>query len=311
MATGARRTAFVTDATGFVGIELIRILAARGHEVLALADSIEAARLVRRAGAVAIMGDLRTPGRWQDEAAADWVFHLSPLAIGRGRLFRASATRSARLMTDRHLLEAIAGGPTRRIVYAADLSGHRAAGGHPVTEDEPLLPSRPGRGVDPALDRLDGYALAGLPIVTAIPGCIYGDGSWLRTLVVEPIVAGRRVLQFGRPGPLVSPIHVHDCARALVHLAEHKTATGRYFLANSEPARINEFAATVARLADRPLRVWRLPAGAARLLAGPPLARYLHSNVVFSNSRLRGIGFRFDYPTLDQGLRQVLGTARV
>jgi hypothetical protein len=28
---------------------------------------------------------------------------------------------------------------------------------------------------------------------------------------------------------------------------------------------------------------------------------------VFSNIRLRGIGFRFVYPTLDQGLRQVLG----
>jgi hypothetical protein len=29
---------------------------------------------------------------------------------------------------------------------------------------------------------------------------------------------------------------------------------------------------------------------------------------VFSNVRLRGIGFRFRYPTLGHGLQQVLGT---
>ena len=25
-----------------------------------------------------VMGDLLEPGQWQDEAAADWVFHLPP-----------------------------------------------------------------------------------------------------------------------------------------------------------------------------------------------------------------------------------------
>ncbi len=72
----------------------------------------------------------------------------------------------------------------------------------------------------PALDRLDGYIVAGLPIVTAFPGWVYGNGSWFRERVIEPVMAGRRVLQFGDTGPWVSPIHVHDCARALVHLAE-------------------------------------------------------------------------------------------
>jgi NAD dependent epimerase/dehydratase family enzyme len=29
---------------------------------------------------------------------------------------------------------------------------------------------------------------------------------------------------------------------------------------------------------------------------------------VFSNIRLRGTGFRFTYPTLEEGLQQILGT---
>ena len=50
----------------------------------------------------------------------------------------------------------------------------------------------------------------------------------------------------------VSPIHVDDCARALVHLAEHGEPGGRYFLVNSDPIRLHEFASAFARLAQRP-----------------------------------------------------------
>ena len=105
----------------------------------------------------------------------------------------------------------------------------------------------------------------------------------------------------------MSPIHVHDCARALVHLAEHGEAGGRYFLVNSDPIRMHEFAGTFARLANRPLRVWRVPAAATRLVVGRVLADDLLADAVFSNIRLRGIGFRFEYPTLEQGLQQILG----
>jgi NAD dependent epimerase/dehydratase family enzyme len=70
---------------------------------------------------------------------------------------------------------------------------------------------------------------------------------------------------------------------------------------------MHEFAGTFARLADRPLRVWRVPAAATRLVVGPVLADDVHADAVFSNIRLRGIGFRFQYPTLEQGLQQVIG----
>jgi len=49
-----------------------------------------------------------------------------------------------------------------------------------------------------------------------------------------------------------------------------------------------------------------VPAAATRLVVGPVLADHLQTDAVFSNIRLRGLGFRFLYPTLDQGLRQVL-----
>jgi nucleoside-diphosphate-sugar epimerase len=310
MADDARATVFVTGADAFLGIELVKVLVARGHQVFALTRSLEAARSVRRAGAMPVMGDLLTPGKWQDEAAADWVFHLEstrsihPIRMRLTRTHAASMTR-ARVSMDRNLLDAVSAGATQRIVYVADIRFYGAVGPRPITEDEPPRPSVFGTRLLPAIDRLEGYGLAGLPIVTAFPGLVYGKGSWFRELVMEPVVAGRRVLQFGTTGPLVSPIHVHDCVRALVHLVEHGERGGRYFLVNSEPAWFNAFATTFARIANRPLRVWRLPAIAARLAGGAALGGYLQSDAVFSNIRLRGTGFRFDYPTLEQGLQQV------
>jgi nucleoside-diphosphate-sugar epimerase len=305
MAGNARATTFVTGSDGFLGTELVKLLVSRGHRVVALTRSVEGAEAMRRTGAVPVTGDLLTPGRWQDEAAADWVFHLSPPPVDRGRIVlkRAATMARARLSLDANLLDAVSTGATRRIVYVADTSCYGAAGARPITEDEPPHPSPPGRCLLPALDRLDGYVLAGLPIVTAIPG-----GSWFRELVIEPVRSGRRVLQFGKTGPLVSPIHVHDCARALVHLTEHGETGGRYFVANSEPVRTSEFAKTFARLAHRPLRVWRLPTAAAPFVIGPAWAGYPQADAVLSNIRLRGIGFRFEYPTLEHGVGQVLRT---
>jgi nucleoside-diphosphate-sugar epimerase len=282
---------------------------ARGRRVFGLTESVEAAARVRRAGVVPVMGNPLESGQWQDEAAADWVFHLPPHPVGGSWLTRRRADflARARLLMDGLLLDAVAAGATRLIVYVADACCYGATGPHPITEDEPLRPSTRARDLTHALDRIDGYVVAGLPIVTALHGLVYGNASWFRERVIEPVMAGRRVLQFGNTGRLVSPIHVQDCARALVHLAEHGEPGRRYFLVNSDPIRMHEFAGTFARLANRPLRVRRVPAPVARLVVGPLLADDIRTDAVFSNIRLRGIGFRFRYPTLEQGLRQVLG----
>ena len=208
---------------------------------------------------------------------------------------------------DAHLLDAVAAAATRRIVYVSDASYYGATGPRPITEDAPPRPSAWGRCLAPALDRVEGYTLAGLPIVTAFPGWIYGNASWFRRRVIEPVMSGRRVLHFGSTGPWVSPIHVEDCARGLVHLAERGEVGGRYFIVNSDPIRLHDFATTFARLADRTLRRWSFPEATARILAGEILADQILADAVFSNIRLRGIGFRFNYPTLERGLQQVLG----
>jgi len=307
MASDQGATTFITGAAGFLGIELIKVLVSSGHRVVGLTHSIAAAHRVRHAGGVPVMGDLLKDGRWQDEASADWVFHLPPHPTGwRTRWARVDSLARERVLMDAHLLDAVAAGATRRVVYVANTSWYGAMGFRAITEDESPRPTGWGRRFAPALDRLDGYIVAGAPIVTALPGCVYGNGSWFKKRIIEPVAAGRRVVQFGTARRWVSPIHVHDCARALVHLAEHGEPGSRYFLVNDDPIQLHEFAETFARLANRSLRLWRMPV-AAGLVIGSILGDPAQTDAVFSNIRLRGLGFRFRYPTLEQGIAQVLG----
>lgn len=98
MARDARATTFVTGAAGFIGAELVKVLVARGHHVVGLTPTPDAARRVRQAGGIPVTGDLLRPGKWQDEAAADWVFHLPPRLFCESRLSRKRAvTRPLRV----------------------------------------------------------------------------------------------------------------------------------------------------------------------------------------------------------------------
>jgi nucleoside-diphosphate-sugar epimerase len=310
--TGATRPAvFVTGAAGFIGSALVRTLSAAGHRTLGLAPTMDAAERIRRAGATPVAGNLLAPGGWQDEAAAaDWVFHLPPHPSFGSRLsaVRAASIARERVAMDAHLLDAVAGGAAARIVYVGDSRFYGATGTRPVTEDAPPRPSARGRCFAPALDRVDGYVVAGLPIVTAFPGWVYGSTSWLRVHVIDRVLADRPVAHFGSPGALVSPIHVDDCARALLHLAGRGEAGGRYFVVNTDPVRLPAFAETLARLAGRRLRTRRETRAGARLRLGPLLADFVESDAAYSNIRLRSTRFQFRYPTLDDGLTQILET---
>ncbi len=314
MTIGGRVTSFVTNAAGFIGTELVKVLVAGGHQVIGLVPSVESALRVRRAGATAVVGELSKPGQWQDEAGTEWVFHIPPqppMHEARGGRRHAASLMRERVSMDANLLDAVANGTTRRVIYVADSSCYGITGPRPITEDAPLRPGSWRRCLSPALDRLDGYLVAGLPVVTALPGWIYGNGAWFRERILEPIMSGGRVLQFGASRNWISPIHVHDCARALVHLAERGEPGSRYFLVNSDPIQVQEFAETFARMAERPLKLRRLPQVAAQILGRTAAADRIDGDMVFSNIRLRGTGFHFSYPTLEAGLQEIVKAIEV
>jgi nucleoside-diphosphate-sugar epimerase len=247
-------------------------------------------------------------GPWQRALARSRrVVHLAqPLTFG-GKVTRrrAEAYRARRLVMDRRLLEAISP-ETERVVYVGGTSYYGNLGVELCDEDATPSPCGWGPYVAPAIEALGRYLERGLRIVTAFPGVVYGDGSWFRSHVLRPLAAGKRMLRVGGPSRWCSPIHVDDCARALVHLAEAGEVGRRYFVVDDRPVPFVELAERAAGAMQVPLRFLRVPVFVARLVVGPVVIDSLQADAVLSNARLRGLGFRCQYPSVEEGIPEVV-----
>lgn len=293
---------FVTGGTGFIGAEVVRLAVRAGHDVALLTRGARAPA----GGERVVRGDLRRRGGWEDAAAeAELVIHLAqPQAFsGRVTQARAEAYRNERLVLDANLLAAVS--PSAKVVYVAGTSFYGDLGVE--LRDESATPRPRGWGpyLSPAVHAVEGRARRGRGIVTAFPGYVYGDGSWFREYVIEPLVRGKKIHTLSGANRFASPIHVADCARALLHLGVHGQASERYFVVDDEPVRWDEFYARAARALERPLRVRRVSPTLMRLLIGGVVTDSLLSNAVLSNRKLKALGFSLDYPTSREGITDV------
>ncbi|PTL80666.1 NAD(P)-dependent oxidoreductase [Vitiosangium sp. GDMCC 1.1324] len=297
---------FVTGGTGFIGARFVPLAREAGYEVRVLTRSAQAAERWRQAGVTPVMGDLLTPGPWQEEAAAsEFVVHLAqPLTFG-GRVThkRAEAYREQRLRMDSLLLDSLKPGTVKRVLYVAGTSYYGDQGAQLVTEDAPPKPSGWGPYIAPAIESLPKHLARGLPLVEAYPGSVYGLGSWFVEYALEPLKAGRRL--FGLKETLtlcMSPIHVDDCARALLHLLEHGQVGQRYFVVDDEPVSFSGLIQVAATTLGVAYRKVILPRWLCHLAMGPVVTDSLTAEARLSNARLHSTGFQFLYPTVREGV---------
>jgi nucleoside-diphosphate-sugar epimerase len=251
--------ALVTGAAGFLGVALVRALAARGDPVRAL---------VRRPisdlelpGVEVTLGDATDPGSLRDAVRGiDVVFHLAGVrrATDPDEFLRVNAgsTRAA-------LDACLAAAPRlTRFVLAGSLT---AAGPSrtPRREGEPLAPVEPMGVSKEAAERIvRGYADR-IPITIARPPRIMGAGD-RENFILFRIAKAHLALSFGdRP---LSWIDVDDCARGFVALAERPEAVGEaFYLAAPGTTTVEEIMAEAARALG--VRAWRLPVPAPVLRA--------------------------------------------
>jgi nucleoside-diphosphate-sugar epimerase len=302
---------FVTGATGFIGRELVRRLASAGYDVLALTRRTDKADALRELGVTCVVGDLLRPSGWSGRAeSADLVVHLAqPLAFG-GRVTRSRAEtyRDERLEMDANLLAAARS--ARRIIYVAGTSYYGDTG--QGRADEAVAPRPRGWGpyIAPAIEQATHEAGRGLPLVMAFPGYVYGDGSWFREYVLRPLRSRARLHVVAGRSRVASPVHIVDCARALIHLLEHGEVGARYFVVDDEPQPWSTFYGRAAEAVGVPLRVRALSPRLLRLLVGPVVTDSLVCDTALSNERLRRLGFELEHPTTATGVPDVVRGAR-
>ena len=237
---------FVTGATGFLGGELVKQLIGRGHLVAAVVRSTEKAALLRTLGVELYVGDItvRDTLRLPMEGA-DGVFHTAAwYKIG------APATEHlaehVNVEGTRIVLETAHELKIPRVVYTSTVGVFGDTRGQLV--DESYYTEGPFLTEYDRTKWLAHYqvavplAAAGLPLVIAMPGAIYGPGDTSalhQTLAqllrgrlfvtprgvsfcwgyVEDVARGlRQAMDAGKPGEsylLTGPVHTFEDAFAL------------------------------------------------------------------------------------------------
>jgi nucleoside-diphosphate-sugar epimerase len=210
---------FVTGATGFLGGELVKQLVGRGHQVIALVRSPEKAAFLETLGVTLHTGDitdresLRAP--MQD---VDGVFHVAAwYKVG----VRDSSQLAEQVNVEgtRNVLEVARELQVPRIVYTSTVAV--------LGDTRGRLPDERVRVLEPKFlteyDRTKWMAhyevavpmlRAGLPLVIAMPGTVYGPGdtSGIHATLVQ-LLRGR--LMATPRGVAFAWVYIEDAARGL------------------------------------------------------------------------------------------------
>lgn len=225
----------VTGGSGFLGRYVIERLVDRGHEVVALARSADAAARVDALGASAIPGDL------DDPASVDAAFH----AAEAGALANVASLGFGHAPT---IVSAAEDAGLRRAVFVSTTAIFTALNAGSKTVRVAAEETIQASALDWTIIR---------------PTMIYGDpgdrniARLLRLLRKTPIVPlpgdGHRLQQ---------PVHAGDVADAIVAAVEREQAIGRaYDVAGPEPISFREVVEQSAEAVGRNPRLVSIPLG--------------------------------------------------
>jgi nucleoside-diphosphate-sugar epimerase len=311
---------FLAGATGAVGKQLIPVLVADGHAVVAMTRSPDKAAGLRSAGAEPVVAD-----GLDREAVRDAVARAQPqvvvhqmtalTAVSNMRKFEREFALTNRLRTEGtdNLLAAARAAGARRLVVQSFAGWPYAHEGGPVkTEDDPLDPDPPKqlRSTLDAIRHLEA-AVTGAGDVEGVVlryGGFYGPGTSLAPdgEHVEAI-RRRRFPIIGNGAGVWSFVHIADVAAATL-AAITGDGPGIYNVVDDEPAPVSEWLpALAAAIGAPPPR--RVPAWLGRLVAGSHTLMLMTESRGASNAKAkRDLGWRPAYPSWRAGFQTLAAT---
>ncbi|MBI2891086.1 MAG: NAD(P)-dependent oxidoreductase [Nitrospirae bacterium] len=333
-----QESALVTGASGFVGSHLVDALVDAGWAVTATCRR-RPSYLSRQkyAGVRYVAGDLNTSDGLGDAAAGQGtVFHA-------GALFDFFASRKDLETTNvegtRRLVETARRAGAKKFLYIS--SGAIYGTGYEnrlVAEKDPPLPTDKYAQTKWAGEQVvfEANGKDGLAVLSVRPGAIYGPGS--RYGDAKALYLLKRGLLFGKPGlreMISSHVHVHDVARASLHLARHEACWQpaardlhevAYNLCDNSPTfngalleRASALMPEKGLLGFFNVRIpaWILKLSAHAVETGARLIRkrpwfevdsidYITCGHGLSNEKLKATGYTFEYPSILDALEDVI-----
>jgi nucleoside-diphosphate-sugar epimerase len=314
---------FIEGASGVLGRQLVPLLVADGHDVVALTRSREKAADLHELGAEPVVADgldRAAVTRAVREAEPEVVVHqmtgLSSVTSFENLDGELAATNRLRTEGTDILLEAArAAGARRAIVQSYGLWSFPEAEGRAATEEDTPDPDPPATIADtvgavrhvestvPAADGIEGLALR--------YGLFYGPETGLSAdgALTEAVRQGQWPI-IGDGDGAYSFIHVEDAATA-TRAALDQGAPGIYNIADDEPAPAAVWVAGLAEMlgAEPP---GRIPEDAALPVAGEyPVYLSTRLNGLSNEKAKRELGWSPRYATWRDGFRSMLAGAPV
>jgi nucleoside-diphosphate-sugar epimerase len=270
----APRTAFVTGATGFVGLNLVEGLIARGWHVIALHRAGAELKYLQRLDAERAIGDITDAAsvRRAMPMGVDAVFHVA----GDTSLWSRNNALQDRINIDgtRNVVGAALERRARRFVHTSSISAYGLHRGR-IDESAPQLggasPVNYQRSKFLAEQAVRAGMARGLDVVILNPGAIlgrYDTRNWAR--IVMHVAAG--TLPGVPPGSL-SFCHAREVAKAHLAAFEQGGIGENYLLGGTDASfveLVREIGAALGReVPSRPSPAWLLRAmGAFGALQG-------------------------------------------
>lgn len=280
---------FITGGTGYVGSAVTSALAGAGHEVLGLARTSDAAKVLESLGAAHVFGRLEEPESFAAAAAdCDAVIHLAQ-ASGPGRA--AVDSRAVRSLLD----AGRAGARPKSFVYTSVLFVLGDTGEGPAPE-APAASPPPYAAARARIERevLEGCGGA-LSCAVIRPGMVYGGGAGGS---VSELFRG--AFEDGAPAHVGegrnrwSLVHRDDAA-ALFRLVAERQAGGIFHAVDGHPLAVREVAESVGRAAGAAGRVKSIALEQARAELGG-FADALCLDQAADASRARALGWAPEWP---------------
>jgi len=269
------------------------MLAARGHEVVATTRSATKAKLLRAAGATAVVVDgldAAAIGEVVARAEPDAIVHQMSALGGAPDMRRFdrwfAATNALRTRGTENLLAAARASGVGRFVAQSYTGWTNAHDGSPVKTEEDALDPRPARSQREtfAAVRYLERAVLGAPLQGTILryGNFYGPEA---SEALLGLVRRRRLPIIGTGAGVWSWIHVDDAAAATVAAVE-RGPRGVFNVVDDEPAPVSEWLPFLAEVLGAPAPR-RIPRWLGYLAAGEAATRWMTEGRGASNRRAR------------------------
>lgn len=302
---------FVTGATGFVGSAVSKALLAAGHDVSGLCTSDEKAVLLREAGMMPVVGDMRDASIVGPAAAAADTTVICTYLRTKGR-FTSSKLRDVDTALRKHveiIVEAASSQKGRVIMSSGYLIFAEGPDGW-ADEACPLKPPKFSLGfVDTGNWLLEQHKKGVVNGAVLCPGFVYGpSGSFLE--MAQMIKKGSMPLAGG--GKFYwSPVYIEDLAQGYVAAVEGKADGRIVLLVNDEPMLMRDM---MIALADEMgvKRPGSVPKFMAKIFMGAAMVEGFSSSRRCRNTLAKELlGWKPKYATYKEGLPHVVKEMKV